>query len=84
KMNRIDFPVTQVNWSGWPNDMLPCSECVVCLEDFVNEELLMGLPCGHAFHQQCIVVWLAGGKHWCPLCRWPKTSVFPSCHHQLI
>ncbi|PWA16991.1 hypothetical protein CCH79_00019803 [Gambusia affinis] len=68
----VGVSVTQLNWSGWPNDMLPCSECVVCLENFVNEELLMGLPCGHAFHQQCIVVWLAGGKHWCPLCRWPS------------
>lgn len=68
----VGVSVTQVNWSGWPSDMLPCSECVVCLENFVNEELLVGLPCGHAFHQQCIVVWLAGGKHWCPLCRWPS------------
>ncbi|KAM4733061.1 E3 ubiquitin-protein ligase RNF103 isoform 2-T2 [Anableps anableps] len=68
----VGVSVTQVDWSGWPSDMLPCSECVVCLESFVNEELLMGLPCGHAFHQQCIVVWLAGGKHWCPICRWPS------------
>ena len=60
------------DWSVWPRDMLQCSECVVCLENFVSEELLMGLPCGHAFHQQCIVVWLAGGRHCCPVCRWPS------------
>lgn len=60
------------DWSVWPCDMLRCSECVVCLENFVSEELLMGLPCGHAFHQQCIVVWLAGGRHCCPVCRWPS------------
>ncbi|XP_035016665.1 E3 ubiquitin-protein ligase RNF103 isoform X1 [Hippoglossus stenolepis] len=60
------------NWPGWPCDMLHCSECVVCLENFVSEELLMGLPCGHAFHQQCIVVWLATGRHCCPVCRWPS------------
>ncbi|XP_070818827.1 E3 ubiquitin-protein ligase RNF103 isoform X1 [Chaetodon trifascialis] len=59
-------------WSVWPYDMLQCSECVVCLENFVSEELLMGLPCGHAFHQQCIVVWLAAGRHCCPVCRWPS------------
>uniref|UniRef100_A0A3Q2CPV1 Ring finger protein 103 n=2 Tax=Cyprinodon variegatus TaxID=28743 RepID=A0A3Q2CPV1_CYPVA len=57
---------------GWPSGMLPCTECVVCLENIANEELLMGLPCGHAFHQQCIVIWLMGGKHWCPICRWPS------------
>uniref|UniRef100_A0AAV2MH81 RING-type domain-containing protein n=1 Tax=Knipowitschia caucasica TaxID=637954 RepID=A0AAV2MH81_KNICA len=33
-------------------------------------ELLMGLPCGHAFHESCIVVWLAEGQHCCPVCRW--------------
>ncbi|CAJ1058413.1 E3 ubiquitin-protein ligase RNF103 isoform X1 [Xyrichtys novacula] len=60
------------DWSVWPCDVLHCSECVVCLENFVNKELLMGLPCGHAFHQQCIMVWLASGRHCCPVCRWPS------------
>ncbi|XP_078079457.1 E3 ubiquitin-protein ligase RNF103 isoform X1 [Mustelus asterias] len=58
------------DWSTWPNNMLHCSECVVCLENFKNGCLIMGLPCGHVFHQQCIVVWLAGGRHCCPVCRW--------------
>ncbi|XP_034546179.1 E3 ubiquitin-protein ligase RNF103 isoform X2 [Notolabrus celidotus] len=60
------------DWSVWPCDVLHCSECVVCLENFLNEELLMGLPCGHAFHQQCIMVWLASSRHCCPVCRWPS------------
>lgn len=58
------------DWSIWPVNMLHCTECVVCLEDFEKECLLMGLPCGHVFHQQCIVIWLAGGRHCCPVCRW--------------
>lgn len=58
------------DWSAWPSNMLHCSECVVCLENFRNGCLIMGLPCGHVFHQQCIVVWLAGGRHCCPVCRW--------------
>uniref|UniRef100_A0A3Q0T211 Ring finger protein 103 n=1 Tax=Amphilophus citrinellus TaxID=61819 RepID=A0A3Q0T211_AMPCI len=65
------------DWSMWPCDMLQCSECVVCLETFVIEEILMGLPCGHAFHQQCIVVWLAAGRHCCPVCRWPSYKKKP-------
>ncbi|GAA6231150.1 E3 ubiquitin-protein ligase RNF103 [Lates japonicus] len=60
------------DWSVWPCGVLRCSECVVCLENFVSDELLMGLPCGHAFHQQCIVMWLAAGRHCCPVCRWPS------------
>ncbi|KAF7644976.1 hypothetical protein LDENG_00212780 [Lucifuga dentata] len=62
----------QCDWSVWPGDTLRCSECVVCLENFASEELLMGLPCGHAFHQHCIVVWLTAGRHCCPVCRWPS------------
>lgn len=58
------------DWSAWPSDMLHCTECVVCLENFAKGCLLMGLPCGHVFHQNCIVMWLAGGRHCCPVCRW--------------
>lgn len=60
------------DWLTWPADMLHCTECVVCLENFENGCLLMGLPCGHVFHQNCIVMWLAGGRHCCPVCRWPS------------
>ncbi|XP_077136356.1 E3 ubiquitin-protein ligase RNF103 [Ranitomeya variabilis] len=58
------------DWSSWPENMLHCTECVVCLENFEDASLLMGLPCGHVFHQNCIVMWLAGGRHCCPVCRW--------------
>ncbi|XP_069833334.1 E3 ubiquitin-protein ligase RNF103 isoform X2 [Dendropsophus ebraccatus] len=58
------------DWSTWPDNMLHCTECVVCLENFEHGSLLMGLPCGHVFHQNCIVMWLAGGRHCCPVCRW--------------
>ncbi|MEE6511331.1 hypothetical protein FKM82_017802 [Ascaphus truei] len=58
------------DWSAWPDNMLHCTECVVCLENFENGSLLMGLPCNHVFHQNCIVMWLAGGRHCCPVCRW--------------
>ncbi|XP_075004556.1 E3 ubiquitin-protein ligase RNF103 isoform X2 [Calonectris borealis] len=58
------------DWSAWPSEMLHCTECVVCLENFANGCLLVGLPCGHVFHQNCIVMWLAGGRHCCPVCRW--------------
>ncbi|XP_073710152.1 E3 ubiquitin-protein ligase RNF103 [Misgurnus anguillicaudatus] len=65
------------DWSHWPCGMLHCTECVVCLENFETDCLVMGLPCGHVFHQQCIVVWLAGGRHCCPVCRWPSYKKRP-------
>ncbi|XP_066485013.1 E3 ubiquitin-protein ligase RNF103 isoform X2 [Tiliqua scincoides] len=73
------------DWSAWPANMLHCTECVVCLENFENGCLLMGLPCGHVFHQNCIVMWLAGGRHCCPVCRWASyKKKKPYTHHQLL
>uniref|UniRef100_A0A8C5M4D7 Ring finger protein 103 n=1 Tax=Leptobrachium leishanense TaxID=445787 RepID=A0A8C5M4D7_9ANUR len=70
------------NWSFWPDNMLHCTECVVCLENFENGSLLMGLPCGHVFHQNCIVMWLAGGRHCCPVCRWASYKKKHHTHQQ--
>lgn len=29
-------------------------ECVICLEDFVEGDLLITLPCEHEFHENCV------------------------------
>ncbi|GER24923.1 RING/U-box superfamily protein [Striga asiatica] len=45
------------------------SKCVVCLNEFQNQETLRVLPkCGHAFHLDCIDIWLVSSAS-CPLCR---------------
>ena len=42
-------------------------ECCICLD---NDNILLWiiLPCGHKFHQQCILTWLRN-NHTCPICR---------------
>ncbi|KAL7166338.1 hypothetical protein ACSBR2_037085 [Camellia fascicularis] len=43
-------------------------ECVVCLSEFEDTEVLRLLPkCGHAFHVNCIDNWLESHSS-CPLC----------------
>lgn len=58
-----------------PPIMIMCNECAICLEAFVYGATVLGLPCGHSFHQQCICMWLTSGTtmahHCCPSCRWP-------------
>ncbi|KAJ8899491.1 hypothetical protein K2173_018465 [Erythroxylum novogranatense] len=45
------------------------SACVVCLNEFEEKDVLRRLPkCSHAFHLDCIDVWLQGNAK-CPLCR---------------
>ncbi|XP_059318709.1 RING-H2 finger protein ATL1-like [Lycium ferocissimum] len=43
--------------------------CVVCLNEFKEDEMLKLLPkCSHAFHLDCIDIWLQNNAS-CPLCR---------------
>ncbi|KAL3717325.1 hypothetical protein ACJRO7_008839 [Eucalyptus globulus] len=43
--------------------------CTVCLNEFQEQDLLRVLPtCSHAFHSDCIDMWLQSNSR-CPLCR---------------
>lgn len=58
---------------GWnvPECMLQTTDCAVCLEGYKYGTALCGLPCGHNYHQRCILAWLQRDNHHCPVCRWP-------------
>lgn len=43
------------------------STCSICTEDFLDGMELRELPCGHAFHPQCIDPWLRERARTCPL-----------------
>ncbi|KAH7647869.1 membrane associated with a RING finger [Cryptosporidium bovis] len=42
--------------------------CIICLNDFSNEDLTRCLPCDHVFHEDCIDLWLLRNAV-CPLCQ---------------
>ncbi|KAF7063450.1 hypothetical protein CFC21_069968 [Triticum aestivum] len=42
--------------------------CSVCMEAFEEGEALRRMHCSHAFHEDCISMWLSV-SHLCPLCR---------------
>ncbi|XP_022961194.1 probable E3 ubiquitin-protein ligase ZFP1 [Cucurbita moschata] len=43
--------------------------CVICLEELERrKKSLVGMPCFHVFHRNCIVKWLADTNS-CPVCR---------------
>lgn len=54
--------------------------CTICMEEFnINGDgdgtvEVLVMPCGHEFHQQCIVQWLQT-SHVCPLCRYCLPTV---------
>ena len=44
--------------------------CSICLKDFKRRRNACCLPCGHLYHQRCIVNWFARDIHMtCPICR---------------
>jgi hypothetical protein len=74
----IDVPVdhgipTQIldkmpvqTWIGLPDR--PEMDCVICLDTAKRGDTIRPLPCGHAFHQQCVDNWLQTNST-CPYCR---------------
>jgi len=42
-------------------------ECVICLDEMKENELLTIIFCSHLFHKQCIDMWIKK-KTICPLC----------------
>jgi len=47
--------------------------CVICLEDFINGDEALFLPCIHLFHKACIKNWLEKNNT-CPICKFELTS----------
>jgi len=43
-------------------------DCVICLEEFKNGDVVITLPCFHLFHKQCITDWLKR-ENSCPICK---------------
>ncbi|KAK4200261.1 hypothetical protein QBC40DRAFT_71767 [Triangularia verruculosa] len=56
--------------SQWKKYMGRQSECVICLEEYVDGvSQVMSLPCGHEFHVDCITPWLTTRRRTCPICK---------------
>ena len=53
--------------------------CVICVDDFTEEDTVRVLPCDHIFHPQCIDEWLGNHSSLCPLCkkRVPRVAMPP-------
>lgn len=43
--------------------------CPMCMANVKKNTSASCLPCGHQFHQDCIMTWLNGYKKNCPMCR---------------
>ncbi|PVZ97597.1 hypothetical protein BB558_006438 [Smittium angustum] len=44
-------------------------ECLICIEELKDDDLLRIIPCYHLFHRNCIDNWLLEKSGSCPKCR---------------
>ena len=44
------------------------NKCLICLEEYVNNDNIIFLPCFHFFHNNCIIQWIKTHAN-CPLCK---------------
>lgn len=44
------------------------SQCTICQESYIWTKVVYRLGCGHAYHSDCLLTWIAVGRN-CPLCR---------------
>jgi len=49
--------------------LFDCNSCSVCLDEYVEGDILLVLPCKHSFHKDCIIPWLTERQATCPLCK---------------
>lgn len=48
------------------------SECPICLDVYVEDDMVITLICNHTYHPTCIERWKTVATHRvCPLCRTP-------------
>jgi len=47
-------------------DQCPC--CSICLVDYIEDDRIANLDCGHVFHVECVKSWIVR-KNYCPLCK---------------
>ena len=44
-------------------------ECLICLEQFIEDDTIVKVKCNHCFHNGCIEKWLCNESNKCPVCR---------------
>lgn len=55
--------------------------CVICQQKLTGNEPATALPCGHAFHANCIQTWLGAHRgRTCPICRRRPSGAMLSGH----
>ena len=56
--------------------------CAICVEDFIEKDIVRVTACNHIFHTSCLMMW-AKSKIWAHLRR-IGSPCCPNCNHSLL
>jgi hypothetical protein len=56
------------------------AQCAICLDPYVDGNMIQRCPCNHFFHVDCINTWL-GRSHLCPMCQKPIVDADAAAAH---
>ena len=45
-------------------------DCIICLDEYIDKDKIIILPCNHVYHRECIITWLLKQDSilTCPIC----------------
>ncbi|EQC35261.1 hypothetical protein SDRG_07488 [Saprolegnia diclina VS20] len=58
---------------SWPRGAVSALECIVCHDPYVEQDMVITLPCAHLVHEDCGTEWLHENNA-CPVCTTPIVS----------
>mmetsp|Transcript_53242 Transcript_53242/g.99908 ORF Transcript_53242/g.99908 Transcript_53242/m.99908 type:complete len:535 (+) Transcript_53242:60-1664(+) len=59
----------KIKVTAYDREQNDSTECVICLGELVVGEPATRIPCGHLYHEECILAWLKD-HNVCPVCRY--------------
>ena len=64
----------QIQTLTFPDSECKNNTCPITQEDFIKDQEISKLPCGHCFNSEAILNWLENEKSECPVCRYKLDS----------
>ena len=60
--------IKNLKYDKFIKDKYSEDKCIICQYNFIELESIVGLPCKHFFHFDCLKPWV-DKQHYCPLCK---------------
>ena len=60
--------IKNLKYDKYVKDKYSEDKCIICQYNFIELEAIVGLPCKHFFHFNCLKPWV-DKQHYCPLCK---------------